>query len=357
MKNIGIIINNELRLIVRDKTTILMLLIPIICIPLLGLGLNYINKTDNRISFIYIENGLAERVPEIKQYFEQKDQYVILTSRDKTNIKNKIITEVALNNRNVIFKYHTNNFNSLYQAIKVKEDIEKYYYRVNSSKDYVFNIVNQNGTNEMEMAKSVFDMIAPLLLIIFAIKSNKAIINDLFVGEKERKTLELLFLSGAKRQEIYWGKVLTVMILNECGFIIMLFSYFMSSSGIYGEFNIEYELFVLLLILSFEFLFISITVSIAVSKTRNAQTVNEMIDIIPISLEMLFVAGIIHSDNMAFRYIPVLNLILSINKAHLGIIQVGELLMSIIINLLAMLFFVWIGLRLMCSEKILLDNN
>ena len=70
----------------------------------------------------------------------------------------------------------------------------------------------------------VWSKLLPFVMLIWALTGAFYPAVDLCAGEKERGTLETLLSSPARRREIVWGKLLTVMCFSTCTALLNLFS-------------------------------------------------------------------------------------------------------------------------------------
>ena len=69
-----------------------------------------------------------------------------------------------------------------------------------------------------------FYLIFPFLLVMWSLTGALYPAVDLCAGEKERGTMETLLISPASREEIVWGKFLTIWVFSSATAVLNLFS-------------------------------------------------------------------------------------------------------------------------------------
>ena len=94
-----------------------------------------------------------------------------------------------------------------------------------------FSVVSEDLSAQERREAAVWSKILPFIIIIWAMTGAFYPAIDLCAGEKERGTLETLLSSPASREEIVWGKLLTVM-----GFSIATSLLNLISMGLTGRF-------------------------------------------------------------------------------------------------------------------------
>ncbi len=94
-----------------------------------------------------------------------------------------------------------------------------------------FELQPQDVAEEQQRHAAVWSKILPFILFVWALTGAFYPAVDLCAGEKERGTLETLLASPAKRREIVWGKLLTVMTFSVVTALLNL-----ASMGFTGKF-------------------------------------------------------------------------------------------------------------------------
>ena len=97
-----------------------------------------------------------------------------------------------------------------------------------------FRIVETDVAEDQSRRAAAWSKILPFVLLVWALTGAFYPAVDLCAGEKERGTLETLLSSPARRSEIVWGKLLTVMCFSMATSILNL-----ASMGVTGVFIIR----------------------------------------------------------------------------------------------------------------------
>lgn len=201
----------------------------------------------------------------------------------------------------------------------------------------------------------------PIVLIILTTQGTSSFANDLFAGERERKTIELLFLSGAKRRHVYLGKSLALIALSFINVGINMVSFFVSfyfSKDGLSQFAcfsgenawINTAVIILsMLCLSVMYSLIAITVSMAAKNMKNAQILNEIIMSIPVIAVIVSVMGGIEAKFLAF--IPIVNTAICFRNTLINSLDISFLFISFATNAVFAFAVIMIGIRYINSEK------
>ena len=96
-----------------------------------------------------------------------------------------------------------------------------------------FSVINTDVAEEDSRRAAVWSKILPFVVLIWALTGAFYPAIDVCAGEKERGTLETLLSSPAKRKEIVWGKLLTIMVFSMTTAVLN-----MTSMGLTGIFLI-----------------------------------------------------------------------------------------------------------------------
>ena len=83
----------------------------------------------------------------------------------------------------------------------------------------------------------IWTKILPFVMLVWALTGAFYPAIDLCAGEKERGTLETLLCSPARRKEIVWGKLLTVMCFSVCTALLNLFSMHFTTAIVMTQFS------------------------------------------------------------------------------------------------------------------------
>ena len=369
MKETIIILKKELLEIFRDKSTFVILFIPLLIFPLFNFGMGFFNansKTDVDISF-----NCASKEAEIiiNQFVQGNDTFnfnVVNSGSPKELLKKGDIDCYVIEvNKKLDFIYDSQSFSSLTIATKLVENFQQFYNSAmyKSHKDILkINLKNESGriSNAVDSITSIF---VPIVLVTMVFQGTSGFANDLFAGEKERKTLEILLLSGAKKKAIYCGKALSLVILSLLNLSICLFSYFFSlnfsESGI-NQFGFirngnallnALSIVTILIELSFVAVFISVTVSMLSKNMKNSQLLNELLLVLPAGTMALVVFGVIKSEVVFMNYIPIVNLLVHLNNSFAGNLNLISVGISLMINVVFIIAIILFSAKYMKSEK------
>lgn len=314
-----ITIKKELRGIIRDKKSLMMMLVTPILIPIFILLFSYMyetmlykdestNKYNIGVNYAYTKEekkSLKELNLNIKQYKsknELKDSYK----------KGKIDLYVIKSNNNYKIYENESNQNSIYATsiyTKYLDSINKYLGdtyldSINASKDKVYN----NITYEYKKLEGKNDFVnqvisTGLMFVVMAITLTSIYsATDATAGEKERGTLETLLTFPIKKEELLTGKYLAITISCIITTILSLILTVISlkiSSNIFSFYkdaviniNMTTLLLALIIMISYSFFISGACIAIAsFSKTfkeaQSALTPLSFTVMIPMFLEIL----------------------------------------------------------------------
>ena len=378
MNNILITIKKELRGIVRDKKSLLMMALTPIFIPTVVILMSYIYEemTTSQQENIYkvgLNYELTEREREILNkdiepiYYDEEAQ--MKDAYEKKEISAYIIKEE--NNYNIyansqsedgsIASMHLISYLDTYNTYLGQE----YLLDNNIDLNRVYaNITYQ--TNEIK-GESIFGNQIILMAVTFTIMAVTLTAiytsTDTTAGEKERGTLETMLTFPIKRKELILGKyfaiVISGVITMTIGIVLSIFSlwYAWNNFSIYDgtTFNMEILTIVLIIVvLLFYTLFISgLCISIAsFSKTfkeaQTALTPISLVTCIPMFLEMLSI-----NIGGVLSFIPIINHTIVINEMLLGNINISSIIITIISSCAYIVLLIMYIVREYNREKIL----
>ena len=314
-----ITIKKELRGIIRDKKSLMMMLVTPILIPIFILLFSYMYETmldkdestntyNIGVNYTYTKEekkSLKELNLNIKQYKsknELQDSYK----------KGKIDLYVIKSNNNYKINENESNQNSIYATsiyTKYLDSINKYLGdtyldSINASKDKVYN----NITYEYKKLEGKNDFVnqvisTGLMFVVMAITLTSIYsATDATAGEKERGTLETLLTFPIKKEELLTGKYLAITISCIITTILSLILTVISlkiSSNIFSFYkdaviniNMTTLLLALIIMISYSFFISGACIAIAsFSKTfkeaQSALTPLSFTVMIPMFLEIL----------------------------------------------------------------------
>ncbi len=332
MNNVFITIKKELRTILRDKKSLMMMLITPIMIPLFIFIFSYVydklmNTNENEKYYVGInynlndiEKNLISENLEIK-YYENKDDmqkayktnkidaYVI-----KTNENYDIYANDKTKNSSIASNYFANflsNYNDYIAQNYLSEigaDFNKVY------KNITYNYVNLSGSDDLINTIVTMGFIFAVMAIsLTAIYTS----TDIIASEKERGTLETILTFPIKNEELIIGKYLSIviscLITSIISMVLTVVSFKIASKmfDIYKEatLNFNFSTITMGILIMFTFsIFVSGLCIFIASKTKtykeaqSSLTPVSLFTMIPMILDTL---GI--KMNLTLSLIPIVN--------------------------------------------------
>ncbi|MBP3938199.1 MAG: ABC transporter permease [Clostridia bacterium] len=371
MRIIYTIFKKELLGIFRDKSILIVMLIPLLIFPVFNTGLKYLNKDNQDSINIAVTTDSAEAYNIFSQYIIVSQCFrinLINTDTPEEDLKKGILDcYLYINEGNYDFIHNSNSYNSISTTTKLGEDFQKYYnefIKEMYTDVYQFNLKDETGKIS-NVSDSISNMFIPIFLVLIIFQSISSFSNDFFAGEKERKTLEMLLLSGTKKEYIYFGKMFAL-------FTVSLFNIIFSGISLLATFAFEdnvHDLFgffkngsiitnISIMILSLWLLALiavslSSNVSIVSKGIKNSQFINEVVVVIPVSATVLNVLGYISAENTLITYIPIVNLVLCFNNAFKGFVRLNEVLITVLVSIIFVFLMGIFGIKYMKSERFL----
>ena len=241
-KNIKLIFIKELVGTIRDKRTIIaMIIIPLIFYPLLFAGVGYFSKigslkSEEANSKIVIHG--AEFAPQLVKHLQDSEKIKVFTIGEDypTKLQNGDIQAVLVipsdfkykieqeEPGKLILKYDATEAKSRIAQKRVNQIIEKYkgeillqrISRLNLKEEFLTPLILQeeNIATAEKMAGSFLAVLLPYLIIILIFAGAMHTAVDITAGEKERGTMATLLVSQVSRLEIVLGKCLAVMLIS-----------------------------------------------------------------------------------------------------------------------------------------------
>ena len=380
MNNILITLKKELKLIIRDKKSLLMMAITPLFIPIFVILMSYIyeeltvNKDDKTYQIgVNYELSSTEREllsDEVKYtvyssskeleeaYNSNKIFAYIVKDNNSYNIYANIQSEDGSMVTNLITNYLDNYNNYLGQSYLINNniDLSKVYNNLN------YNVTEIKGEsifgNQIILMAITFTIMAITLSCIYTS-------TDTTAGEKERGTLETILTFPISRKELIFGKYLAISISGIVTLLIGVFLsivslyYVKNSFSIYDNviFNINtITILLTILILSFYTLFISglcITIASFTKSFKEAQsalTPISLVTCIPMFLEMLNI-----NISGVLSFIPIINHTIVINNILTSSININNILITIISSIIYIIVLLLFINKMYKSEKILFN--
>lgn len=378
MNNIIVTLKKELKLIIRDKKSLLMMALTPLFIPIFVILMSYIYEeiTTNNEDKKYVV-GVNYSLSNIEKELLSKELDIIyydnIDNIKKDYDKKKIISYIIKDNNNYNIYTNTQSEDGSMAISYIVSYLDNYNnylgqsYLIDNNIDLnkVYNNINYN-INEIK-GESVFGNQIILMAITFIIMSitlsSIYTSTDTTAGEKERGTLETILTFPISRKELVLGKYLAIsmsgLITLMIGILLSLISlyYVKNTFTIYDNviFNINIKTITLIvLILIFYTFFISgICITIAsftktFKEAQSALTPISLITCVPMFLELLNI-----NINGALAFIPIINHTIVVNEILTGTININSIIITIISSIVYIILLMIFINKMYKSEKIL----
>lgn len=378
MNNIIVTLKKELKLIIRDKKSLLMMALTPLFIPIFVILMSYIYEeiTTNNEDKKYVV-GVNYSLSNIEKELLSKELDIIyydnIDNIKKDYDKKKIISYIIKDNNNYNIYTNTQSEDGSMAISYIVSYLDNYNnylgqsYLIDNNIDLnkVYNNINYN-INEIK-GESVFGNQIILMAITFIIMSitlsSIYTSTDTTAGEKERGTLETILTFPISRNELVLGKYLAIsmsgLITLMIGILLSLISlyYVKNTFTIYDNviFNINIKTITLIvLILIFYTFFISgICITIAsftktFKEAQSALTPISLITCVPMFLELLNI-----NINGALAFLPIINHTIVVNEILTGTININSIIITIISSIIYIILLMIFINKMYKSEKIL----
>jgi sodium transport system permease protein len=391
-KNIKLIFTKELIGTIRDKRTIIaMVIIPLVFYPLLFMGIGYFGKMGNikseeAVSKIIISG--AEFAPQLVKYFQDNKKIEVLSAigDSQSNLQKGEVQAILIipqdfeykikngESGQLILKYDTTEAKSSIAQKRINQIIEKYKSKtilqrlsqLNLKEEFIHPVILQveNVATPEKMAGSFLGVLLPYLIIILIFAGAMHTAIDITAGEKERGTIATLLVSQISRFEIVLGKCFAVMVISLTSMILGLTGLtlaFLSGATIMGgiegvKFGISFHaiclIFLVLLPLVVLVSAVLIMVGIFARNVKEASSYITPIYMLTIFLGIISISqGIELGDKMFL--IPVLNSSFAFKEILIGKIYWNHIITTFSANMVIAGLALFGATRLFCKEEVL----
>ena len=377
-KNIFITIKKELSSIVKDKKTLMILLLTPLLIPmyviLMGLmydtmfeettdtynvGINYeLNENEkNLVQDLSLEFEKYNTKEEMQEAFENGD----------------ISAFVVLENNNYIISMNPMNEDSSYAGMELETYLssynnllaQNYLLENNINPNQVFNMINI-GYEELGGDNSMLDLLITLsfvFVVMFVTLTAISCATASTAGEKENGTLETLLTFPIKSNELIIGKYLAIFI--SCvmtaiiGIILSIVSLniaantFETFKGVALNFGFETIALSMVILISFSLIISGLSIAIAsFSKSyKEAQSALQPLSFVVLIPEFMTMFGISTSSTLSI--IPVLGHSLILNDIFCNNINYTHIILMLVSSIVYIVILIAYISKQYKSEKIL----
>ncbi len=264
------IYKKEMLDILRDKRTVIStIVVPIILYPLLMVGISSImsrqeQKLEEQTAIIYLDDQVRDmNSGKIMAYLSNvKNVQIMNEVDDPMNLIHEDIVKAIITITDTV---NSSGFQILRAKISYDESDEKAARVFRQLRDEFVKIENDiigdrladisvdveilsavevikdNIAPPEQMLGFFIGQILPYLLIMLTISGGAVVASDLVAGEKERGTLETILVSAAHRNELVFGKYLTIITISFITVFLNLFSMYVSFQHMLGQTGIDMQ--------------------------------------------------------------------------------------------------------------------
>jgi sodium transport system permease protein len=391
-KNIKLIFIKELVGTIRDKRTIIaMIIIPLIFYPLLFTGISYFNrmgsiKSEEAASKIIIYG--TEFAPQLVKHLQDYEKIEILIIEDDSpnKLQNGDIQAVLVippdfeykieqeEPNELILKYDTTEAKSKIAKQRINQVIEKYKSEIllqrlshlDLKKEFLTPLILQeeNIATAEKMTGSVLAVLLPYLIIILIFAGAMHTAVDITAGEKERGTIATLLVSQISRLEIVLGKCFAVMLISFTSMVLGLVGLtlaFLSGSSIAGgvegvQFGISINTIFLLFLVLFPLVGLASAVLVMVGIfARNIREASNYITPIYMLTVLLGIISISQGMELTGKMflVPVLNSSFVFKELLMGKIYWSHIITTFSANMVIAGLALFGATRLFSKEEVL----
>lgn len=380
MNNVIVTLKKELKLIIRDKKSLLMMAITPLFIPIFVILMSYVYEeltvnTKEKTYEVGVNYNLSEEEKELSNKEIKYIKYNDKTELEKAYKNNKIIAYIIKEENNYNIYTNTQSEDGSIITTYIMGYLENYNnylgqsYLVNNNIDInkVYNNISYN-VNEIK-GESIFGNQIILMAITFTIMSitlsSIYTSTDTTAGEKERGTLETILTFPIKRKDLVLGKYLAIsisgLITMIIGIILSIISlyYVKNNFSIYENviFNINIKTIALtsIILLTYTFFISGVCITIAsftktFKEAQSSLTPISLITCVPMFLEIL---NIKITNGLSF--IPIINHTIMVDNILTGTINISNILITIISSIIYIILLLIFINKMYKSERILFN--
>lgn len=382
MNNIIITIKKELRAILRDKKSLMMMLVIPIMIPLYIILFSYVyddmmkEDTTQKEYLVGVNYELSEEEQTITNELSLETKYGTKKELNKLYEDNEITAYIIKEDNKYTIYSNTKSQDSAEVTVIASEYLDTYNYMLGhqylANFQVDFDKVDNSITIETQELKGTSQMVNMLLFIgvVYAMMgiSLTAIygVTDTIAGEKERGTLETLLTFPIKSSELVIGKYLAItiscIISSIISSILIIVSIMVSSKmfSIYDDAIININpfsiLITMLLMISYSVFISGLCISIAsfTKSYKEAQSALSPVNFITMIPMIFYITEIPLDAKLSF--VPIVSHTMFIND----LITVGlsnNMILYLLIIIISTIFYsgilIYIIIKLFRNEKVL----
>jgi sodium transport system permease protein len=200
-----------------------------------------------------------------------------------------------------------------------------------------------------ELSK-ILALIFPFVLVMWSLAGALYPAVDLCAGEKERGTMETLLISPASREEIVWGKFLTIWVFSAATALLNLLSmglttWVLSGFGKIVSFQLSYLFWASVLLVPLSAFFSAMCLSVGVYARSSKEGQYYLMPLFLLTMPLVFLTLVPGVElNHFYSMVPVTGVALLL-KALMKTGTVGATLMYFVPVLAPMVIYSWLALR------------
>lgn len=382
MRNIKITIKKELRAIIRDKKSLLMMALTPLFIPLFVILMAYVYDFMTREGENIYSVGVNYNLSDIENAITSQNSLDIIYYSNVSDMESayengEIISYIVKEDNNYTIYNNSQSEDGSYVGMYITSYLESYntylgqMYLINNNMDpsLVYSNISYN-TVELEgdsiMASQVINMAIVFTIMAMTLTSIYGA-TDLTAGEKERGTLETLLTYPIKSSELIIGKFLAIVIsciitlvisIILCvGSLLFVRYNFVILKDITMNINVTTILLMFVILFTYAFFISGLCIAIAsqsksFKEAQSALTPVSLVICIPMFMQMLDV-----KLGSYLALIPILNHSFVLNDIFAGNISAVNIILVVVSSIVYSLILVWVIIKEYKSEKILFSSN
>lgn len=382
MRNIKITIKKELRAIIRDKKSLLMMALTPLFIPLFVILMAYVYDFMTREEENIYSVGVNYNLSDIENDITSQNSldiiyYSNVSDMEEAYENGEIISYIVKEDNNYTIYNNSQSEDGSYVGMYITSYLESYntylgqMYLINNNMDpsLVYSNISYN-TVELEgdsiMASQVINMAIVFTIMAMTLTSIYGA-TDLTAGEKERGTLETLLTYPIKSSELIIGKFLAIVIsciitlvisIILCvGSLLFVRYNFVILKDITMNINVTTILLMFVILFTYAFFISGLCIAIAsqsksFKEAQSALTPVSLVICIPMFMQMLDV-----KLGSYLALIPILNHSFVLNDIFAGNISAVNIILVVVSSIVYSLILVWVIIKEYKSEKILFSSN
>jgi sodium transport system permease protein len=351
IKQMAVVFLKELKCITRDKKTFVFgLVLPLLWVPAILFIIDFSMKSSQNQIFDNVNIGISSKDNSFYTFCSAQKNITIIDVNDPKS--SKIAAYVTLDpdidskilegkDFNLNVDYNDSSINSM-MSIPIVSYYEGVYRTIVN--DYEDEFKNKEELNKfmfieipytldeqmpnINTSSMYFNMLVPMMLILYCCIGSASTANDLSAGEKERGTLESLLSTGADRTGIIIGKLLATTIMGATSglcTVLGLCGYLLISSGSQKIRLSILEMILLLVITLFASMFfasVNLAIGVYSRSFKEAQTYLTPMSIICLVPAYFTYTLDVSSIGIGYLCVPVLNIICIIKEIFANAVNI-----------------------------------